>query len=73
MDFGKLGRLMVAGGLHGLCWALLEPASTAPDWIGLAVYIALLFSGLLVLGTFLAPAPDAETIIRTDDTPRTFD
>jgi hypothetical protein len=73
MDFGKLGHLMIAGGFHGLCWAFLEPASTAPDWVAMAVYAALLLSGIYVLGVFLAPSPDAETLIRTKDPGQPFE
>lgn len=73
MDLRKLGPLMIGGSAHGLCWWALGPASLAGDVWAMAAYVALLLSGLFVLGVFLSPPPDCHTVIETKDAPRTFD
>lgn len=66
MDPVKVRRLLIAGPLLGwFIWAL-GPASTAPVLIGLLVYLGLLMTGLLVLGTFLAPA-SPDVLLLTDE------
>lgn len=73
MDLHKTAWLTGSGGIHGLSWWALGPASTAGDGWALAAYAALLLSGLFVLGVFLAPSPDCQTVIETTEPPRTFD
>lgn len=67
MDFPKLARLIAGGGVCGALLALVKPAELALDGAGVAVMLGFILASLYTIGAFLAPSPQCETEIRTND------